>query len=146
MHDDRDDRKGGIPHAPSRGTETPGPDFRWGGYDEGDRKLDSGYVTEGGYGPYLTPDAAEPGPHEHPARGGALRPDGELEAEIREALSADGRVSDHHIAAKVEEGAVILHGEVPLQVTRQIAGKLVAEIEGVHAVANRIRVDDGPDS
>lgn len=130
-------------------------DRRW-GEDRG-RDDSFGPATLGGYG-----DFAAPGDTEHVAGGRAIgrvveralghrgrgaknatRSDALLAEELNERFLHDDLLDASEILLRVEDGRVLLTGEVPERWMKHRAEDIADGVRGVRDIDNKIRVDNG---
>lgn len=134
-------------------------DRHWG---EGRGRDDSfGPVELGGYGNFATP-----GDTEHVAGGRAIglvtqramarragrgprnatRSDSLIAEELNERMTEDDQLDASEILLRVEDGHVLLTGEVPERWMKHRAEDIADGVRGVKDIDNRIRVDNGSGS
>lgn len=130
-------------------------DRRWG--DAGGRDDSFGPAELGGYG-----DFAAPGDTEHVAGGRAIgrmvdramtrrgrgpknatRSDSLVAEELSERFMDDELLDASEILVRVEDGKVLLTGEVPERWMKHRAEDIADSIRGVKDIDNQIRVDNG---
>lgn len=130
-------------------------DRRWG--DTRDRDDSFGPAELGGYG-----DFATPGDTEHVAGGRAIgrmvdramtrrgrgpknatRSDSLIAEELNERFTHDELLDASEILLRVEDGKVLLTGEVPERWMKHRAEDIADGVRGVKDIDNQIRVDNG---
>lgn len=131
-------------------------DRRWGD-DRGARDDSFGPAELGGYGNFATP-----GDTEHVAGGRAIgrvvdralqrrgrgpknatRSDSLIAEELNERFMHDDLLDASEILLRVEDGKVLLTGEVPERWMKHRAEDIADGVRGVKDIDNQIRVDDG---
>ncbi|MCR9294454.1 MAG: BON domain-containing protein [bacterium] len=70
----------------------------------------------------------------------ANRSDGDIQAEAKFILESDSLLSTQPIEVQVDQGTVVLSGQVGDLASRIHAGRIVGRIRGVRSIANRIEV------
>jgi len=69
------------------------------------------------------------------------RPDGVIEDEIQLFLDSMDDLDTSDVAVSVRDGHVVLEGRVRTPRDRNLAGHVVASVDGVEAVDNRLEVE-----
>ncbi len=69
-----------------------------------------------------------------------LKNDAELKIEVSHKLMLNGEMDAHNIEVEVEEGVVILEGDVSGRHAKRVVEKCLAEVEGIRNVENRLKV------
>lgn len=136
-------------------------DRRW---ETGGGRDDSfGPAQLGGYGDFAGADATEHlagaraiqavtqralglGRDRHRVPRNATRSDALITEELNERFTEDEQLDASEILLRVEDGHVLLTGEVPERWMKHRAEDIADAVRGVRDIENRIRVDDGSKS
>lgn len=138
---------GGMPSITDRqGGEAGGRDDSFGPPELGGHRDvgNRGEMRPAGHGPGAT------GPRATARRGkaprNATRSDSLVAEELNERLGHDDQLDASEILVRVEDGHVLLTGEVPEKWMKRRAEDIADAIRGVRDIENLIRVDDGSKS
>ena len=66
-----------------------------------------------------------------------------IDGRVETALMFDTEVNNFKIDTEVENGVVMLTGEVGSEVKKDLAGRIAANVDGVKSVTNQLQVKDG---
>ncbi len=85
----------------------------------------------------------ENGPHRGKGPRGYERSDERIYEDVCEQMTAHGQLDASNIDVKVENGEVILTGDVPDRKTKRLAEDISDSVPGVRDVQNRLKIQEG---